>query len=76
MESPIRADHVTYHHHSGPETTSEAVQNYAGAAFLVGLAVMSVGAAVGFIMGAKGESAAKMEAAKRESAAKREPAAK
>lgn len=64
MDSPIRADHVTYHHHQGPETQSEAVQNYAGAAFLVGMAVLAIGAGVGFIMGAKGDNAAKMEAAK------------
>lgn len=66
-ESPIRADHVTYHHHSGPETQSEAVSNYAGAAFLVGMTVLAIGAAVGFVMGAKGDAAAKMEAAKHSS---------
>ena len=66
-ESPIRADHVTYHHHQGPETPSEAVNNYAGAAFLVGMAVLAIGAAAGFIMGAKGDAAAKMEAAKNSS---------
>lgn len=64
MDSPIRADHVTYHHHQGPETRSEAAGNYAGAAFLIGAAFMAIGAGVGFILGAKGEAAAKMEAAK------------
>lgn len=64
MDSPIRADHVTYHHHQGPETRSEAAGNYAGAAFLIGAAFMAIGAGVGFILGAKGDAAAKMEAAK------------
>lgn len=64
MDSPIRADHVTYHHHQGPETRSESAENYASAAFLVGMAIMAVGAGVGFILGAKGKNAAQMEAAK------------
>lgn len=68
MDSPIRADHVTYHHHQGPETRSEAAGNYAGAAFLIGAAFMAIGAGVGFILGAKGEAAAKMERAKRPAA--------
>jgi len=53
MDSPIRADHVTYHHHAGPETRSEAVGNYAGAAFMVGAAIMAISAGVGFILSAK-----------------------
>lgn len=51
MDSPIHADHVTYHHHSGPETPSEAAANYAGAAFLIGMTVMAVGAGIGFVLG-------------------------
>lgn len=65
-ESPIRADHVTYHHHQGPETRSEAASNYAGAAFLVGAAFLAIGAGLGYIINAKGNSAANMERAKRE----------
>jgi hypothetical protein len=65
MDSPIKADHVTYHHHSGPETPSEAAQNYAGAAFLIGMAIMAIGAGAGFLFGARGDAAAKMERAKR-----------
>lgn len=34
------------------ETNSEAAKNYAAAAFLVGLAVMAVGAGLGYVMGA------------------------
>lgn len=49
--APIHADHVTYHHHAGPETRSEAVANYAGAACSVGLAVMLIGVGIGFIRG-------------------------
>lgn len=63
-DSPIRADHVTYHHHQGPETRSEAASNYAGAAFLIGAAFMAIGAGVGFIIGAKGDAAAKLASAK------------
>lgn len=70
MDSPIRADHVTYHHHSGPETSSEAVQNYAGAAFLIGCAVMAIGAGIGFIMSTRGDNAAKLAAAQRGEASK------
>lgn len=70
MDSPIRADHVTYHHHPGPETRSEAVTNYASAAFLIGAAFMVVGAGIGYVLNAKGKSAAAMERAKRETPAK------
>lgn len=64
-DSPIRADHVTYHHHQGPETRSEAASNYAGAAFLVGAAFLAIGAGVGYIISAKGSAAASLERAKR-----------
>lgn len=50
--SPVTADHVTVHIHEGPETPSEAAGNYAGAAFLVGGAVLLLGMGIGRIIGA------------------------
>lgn len=33
------------------ETNSEAVKNYAAAAFMVGLAVLAIGSGIGYIVG-------------------------
>ncbi len=49
MEPVVKTDHVTFHNHPGPETASQSVQNYAGAAFLVGMAFMVIGMGVGFM---------------------------
>lgn len=50
VQDGLNVDHATIHYHQGPETKSQAAANYAGAACLVGFAVMSIGVGVGYIV--------------------------